>query len=258
MIKNAGRLAVIAVIAVIVVSLLSPMATSARDIRTETIHFAKGRSEATVSDRIQGYAAVDYVLRASAGQSMRVSLQSDNTAAYFNVLPPGSADVAMFVGSISGNQFSGTLPESGDYTVRVYMMRNAARRNETADYTLTVDITGAATGAAAATSHGGDANVPGTDFNATGILACARVAGQPKGSCRFGVKREAGGNGTITVFWPDGGSRVIVYENGTPMSYDQSEADSGARMTVGREGDLFMIRIGEQRFEFSEAVITGG
>ena len=36
----------------------------------------------------------------------------------------------MFVGSISGNQFEGRLPASGDYKVRVYLMRSAARRDE--------------------------------------------------------------------------------------------------------------------------------
>ena len=47
-------------------------------------------------------------------------------------------------------------------------------------------------------------------------------------------------------------------EDLTPVRFDQSQADGDARMTVRREGDLFHIRIGGQRFEIPEAVITGG
>lgn len=106
-------------------------------------------------------------------------------------------------------------------------------------------------------SERGDALVPGTEFNATGELSCARSRGQPMGRCRFGVTREGNGNGWIKIFWPDGGSRVIFFEAGTPSSFDSSEADGGARMTVGKESDLFKIRIGEQRFEFPDIVISG-
>jgi hypothetical protein len=50
--------------------------------------------------------------------------------------------VAIFVGSTSGNRFEAELPADGEYTIRVYLMRNAARRNETANYTLEVGISG--------------------------------------------------------------------------------------------------------------------
>jgi hypothetical protein len=42
------------------------------------------------------------------------------------------------------------------------------------------------------------------------------------------------------------------------MSYDQSEADGGAKMTVGKSNDLYTVKIGAQRFDIPEAVITGG
>ena len=66
-----------------------------------------------------------------------VTFKPSNLSAYFNVLPPGS-DEAMFIGSTSGNRFEAALPADGIYTIRVYLMRNAARRNETAQYTLQV------------------------------------------------------------------------------------------------------------------------
>jgi len=41
-------------------------------------------------------------------------------------------------------KYEGTLPESGAYKIRVYMMRSAARRNEIAKYRLDMTIAGAA------------------------------------------------------------------------------------------------------------------
>jgi hypothetical protein len=103
-----------------------------------------------------------------------------------------------------------------------------------------------------------DAFVPGTEFNATGEISCARTAGQPFTNCNFGVVRKGDRSGYIKVFWPDGGNRVIYFESGSPKDYDMSEADGGVRMKVSKHSDLFTISIGDQRFEVPEALITGG
>jgi len=118
------------------------IALAADGIETKPLQFAKGASSATVQDSLKGDATIDYTLRARAGQTMRVTLTTSNSANYFNVLPPGSDDVAIFIGSTEGNEWSGTLPADGEYKIRVYLMRSAARRGETANYTLTVGITG--------------------------------------------------------------------------------------------------------------------
>lgn len=229
----------------------------AQDIRTERVQFARGATSAVVEGSIKGFETVDYVLGAKKGQYMNVGMATDNTGNYFNILAPGESEVAMFNGSTAENQYEGTLPASGDYKVRVYLMRSAARRGEIARYRLEVAITGPAHGNGASAGTG-DAKVPGTDFNATGEVPCARVAGQPMHQCRFGVVRQGGGSGWITVFWPDGGNRVIYFENGAPSRYDESEADGGAKLSVQREVDLFMVRIGDQRFEIPEAALVGG
>jgi hypothetical protein len=46
------------------------------------------------------------------------------------------------VGSTSGNRFEAQLTAEGVYTIRVYLMRNEARRNETTNYLLEVGISG--------------------------------------------------------------------------------------------------------------------
>jgi hypothetical protein len=114
---------------------------AADDIRKEQLQFKKGASSATITGKIKGRQSVDYQLLARAGQSMVVNFKPSNSSAYFNVLPPGT-DVAIFVGSTSGNRFEAELPADGEYTIRVYLMRNAARRNENANYTLEVGISG--------------------------------------------------------------------------------------------------------------------
>jgi hypothetical protein len=132
-----------------------PMTHAADEIRTERIRFQKGASSAIVEGSIKGYQIVDYVLGAAKGQYMNVSMATDNTASYFNIMAPGETEVAFFNGSMSQsqNQYEGTLPTTGDYRIRVYMMRSAARRNETANYRLEMIVTGATT----ATSSAGQA-----------------------------------------------------------------------------------------------------
>ncbi|WP_160153239.1 DNA breaking-rejoining protein [Microbulbifer sp. ALW1] len=116
----------------------------ADDSRTETLQFAKGATGTSVTSSITGYQTVNYKVTARAGQWMDVKLQTSHSATYFNVFAPGTGpgDAAIFIGSTTGNHFATELPANGTYTIQVYMMRSAARRNETADYKLRVDIDG--------------------------------------------------------------------------------------------------------------------
>jgi len=115
-----------------------PALVAAKDLaRVERVSFSDGR--ATMKGRIKGYAYVDYVFPAGAGESMRLSLKTNRLGNYFNVLAPG-AEAAMFIGSVSGANFTGTAPIAGDYTARVYLMRSAARRGTVANYTLAIAL----------------------------------------------------------------------------------------------------------------------
>jgi hypothetical protein len=111
-------------------------------IRKQPVHFKAGETGATIEGTLEGDETVDYVLNAQQGQSMVVSLEASNTSAYFNVTPPGS-ETAIFVGSTSGNRYEGSLSASGDYSVRLYLMRSAARRGERATYTIRFHVSGA-------------------------------------------------------------------------------------------------------------------
>jgi hypothetical protein len=186
---------------------------------------------------------------------MSVALKTSNGANYFNVLPPGSTGEAIFIGSTSGNDWTGPLPADGEYTVRVYLMRSAARRNETADYTLTVGITGsAATSAALGAAPAGDAKVKGTPYHATGKVPCS-MGSAPQGSaqCDFGVIRGKPGNAEVHVTPPGGFKRVLTFAGGTVTS------DAGAKVKASKTGDLWSVDVNDyEHYRIPEAVISGG
>jgi hypothetical protein len=105
------------------------------------VQFAKDASSTVLKGRVHGYAAIDYRLTARAGQTLDVTLKASNGGTYFNLIEPGAGDVAVFNSSMSadGNRYSGTLAYDGEYTVRVYQMRSAARRGN-ADTTVTLKV----------------------------------------------------------------------------------------------------------------------
>ncbi|SOC39951.1 hypothetical protein SAMN05892877_106276 [Rhizobium subbaraonis] len=234
------------------VALLPVLAAVAAE---QVVHFKPGATSATLDGTIKGYDGKDYRVGAKAGQAMSVLFEPNNQSCYFNVLPPGSNDVSIFTGSNSGNEFAANLEDTGDYVIRVYLMRNAARRNEQCKYKFTVEISAQATEAPDGSSN--DALVPGTNFNATSDIPCSRVAGQPSTRCRAGVVRRGDGNSDVTVFWPDGGSRTLFFKGGEFTGADSSEADGDVKTSSSLENGLYLIRVGEQRFEVPDVLVVG-
>ncbi|MGF7162936.1 hypothetical protein FHS85_004594 [Rhodoligotrophos appendicifer] len=123
--------------------------------RTEVIKFAPGKTADTVRSSIRGYDGVTYSIATAAGQVMQILFAPSNRSCYFNVYAPGKeigTDEAAFIGSTSGNEFGINPTEAGTYTAQVYLMRNAARRNEVCRFELSIEITGAPGGASAGVS----------------------------------------------------------------------------------------------------------
>jgi hypothetical protein len=152
---------ILAMLLALAAVLLGP--AHADEVKRERVKFQSGASEATLKSSIKGYTSHEYVLGAKAGQVMTISFKTDNGSAYFNVMPP-TGDTALYVGS-SGDpdSFAGTLPADGDYVVQVYLMRNAARRDEVANYTITIGI-GAPSGATPPDGDFADSLSGGPDF----------------------------------------------------------------------------------------------
>ena len=121
-------------------ALAATLATSASAAnRQERVRFARGASSAELRGEVRGYDYVDYLVGARAGQHLSISLTRTSGQAYFLVRAPGS-DENLFDGSSSGDRFAIRLPATGDYRVRVLMMRAFARRNERSAYRLRVAI----------------------------------------------------------------------------------------------------------------------
>ncbi|WP_137112644.1 SH3 domain-containing protein [Rhodobacter sp. SY28-1] len=116
-------------------------ASLAQSPRTETVAAAAAASGTVFRGTIWGDETIDYLVTAEAGQRLSVDVSTTNDSLYFNVLPRGS-DEAIFIGSTSGNVADIPIPAAGVYIVRVYLMRNAARRDEGADYALGIGLSG--------------------------------------------------------------------------------------------------------------------
>lgn len=216
------------------------------EIRKERVQFEQGLNYAVRGGTIRGYETVDYMLNAQAGQRMVVRvLRKTNGAFFFNVLPPGS-ETALYVGSSSAkpDAWSGALPASGDYTVRVYLMRNAARRGAATTYAVQMTILGA---------RPGDALVPGTHYHATGIIRCS--VGRPTNNrqCNFGVVRGAQGSASVHITKIGGGERIINFHGGNATT------PQPGRLTWGKENDVWSIGIdGREFYVIPDSVIVGG
>lgn len=225
---------------------------AAAGIQSKPVQFAKGHSSTTIQGTIKGDQTIDYTLRAKAGQTMSVMLKTGNDANYFNVLPPGSNDVAIFVGSINGNQWSGTLPADGEYKLRVYLMRSAARRNETANYTLTVGITGTPKAAEFGNAPASDAKIPGTPYHATGPLPCRMGQDKPM-QCEFGVTRGKPGNAEVHITPPGGLKRVLTFMG------DKVATSPGEKIKAVKQGYEWSVEVNDyEHYTIPEAVISGG
>ena len=253
-------------LAAIAIALVLPPLRAAAEagIKQVQVQFPKGKSGTTIQGSVTGNGTVDYVLRAAAGQTMTVKLSGGSTV-YHNVLPPGSTGEALFVGSRDGERSTTTLPASGEYTVRVYQMGNAASSGKRSNFTLNVAIAGTAPQPAASQTSAEDdkmveasARASQGKFNATGKIPCAQAKGQPMRQCDFGVARAGGGTAAVSITMPDGRKRAIFFKAGKAVGADLSQADGNMSFSATKEADLYMVRAGNERYEIPEAVIYGG
>jgi hypothetical protein len=158
----------------------------------------------------------------------------------------------MYVGQ-TGEAYTGMLPADGDYKVRVYLMRNAARRNEVSNYELTVTVTGQAL---APTPASQDALLPGTPYHASASIPCLPMPygdTKPQRCEAFVIRRGFGGTATVEI--PSKGfTRRILFVKGKPVA-----SDATGTMTVTRKGDITVVTFESGEFyEIVDAMVFGG
>ncbi len=215
------------------------------------VQFGKGKSSAVIRDRVVGRQIIDYQLRAGAGQRMTVSLKGSNGANYFNLLPPGSADVAMVRGELLANQFDGLLPDDGIYTIRVFLYRAAARRGEQSDFTLSVGVTGTPLKPVSART---DAVLPGTRYHASTTVSCEPAYTGTRECEALVIRRGFDGTATVELRWDGTWKRRILFVKGEPKVADVPEA-----MTFTRNERGWQVTFdGDEYFEIPEPLVFGG
>jgi hypothetical protein len=119
--------------------------------RTVPVRFQPGATAAAVKGAIRGDRGINYTFETVAGQTLQLLFTPSNRSCYVNVYAPGS-DEAVHIGSVAGNEFGQSATRAGTYRAQVYLMRNAARRNETCRHTLSIEITGTPGGSSAGMS----------------------------------------------------------------------------------------------------------
>ena len=109
---------------------------------------------------------------------------------------------------------------------------------------------GAAVGARVAQLQAGAA-APAYDM--AGEIPCARYIGQPMTRCEAAIAHTGPEAAEVTVTLPDGGKRVIRFQDGKPEG-----SNSRGEFRFTREGDLNMIRVGtSERFEILDSLAFG-
>ncbi|MGB5527569.1 MAG: hypothetical protein WBO43_02450 [Gemmatimonadota bacterium] len=85
----------------------------------------------------------------------------------------------------------------------------------------------------------------------------ARTTSAPATPEDGGPRNWAGGGyATVVIDRPDGRTRAVYFRMGIPIGADTSEADWGD-FSATREGDLNLIRVGEERYEIPDVAVLG-
>ena len=118
---------------------LLAIAAADTDAQVKTrLRFPSGASATAVKGTVRGYAYRDYIVRASADQTITTSVSSANTYTILTIFRPDGENLD---GATQMDEFSGTLPVTGDYVIRVGMMRAGARKGgAVSNFTLKVSI----------------------------------------------------------------------------------------------------------------------
>jgi hypothetical protein len=134
----------------------------------------------------------------------------------------------------------------------VYLMRPAARRNESSAYSLKVGITGTPLAPVPASR---DALIPGTPYHASAEVPCGSGSSGKATRCKASVIRRASNSATVVVTNPEGQQRQFLFVKGKAVASDQPET-----LTVQRRDDVSVLLLGVnfERYEIVDALVMGG
>lgn len=87
-----------------------------------TVKFKKGETSATYANTVTGYGSTDFYVSAKGGQDMSVKLTSSNKSLYFLIIRDPDNAVAIADDARDATEWTGQLPDDGNYIVRVFLV----------------------------------------------------------------------------------------------------------------------------------------
>jgi len=106
----------------------SPSPSKDEATKTVTVRFPTGATEASYTDSFSGYGYIDYVFDAKASQNLTAEItKADGNKATLTVMRNGNP-VETDASEVQG--WTGILPDTGRYTIRVGQTRNDARSSD--------------------------------------------------------------------------------------------------------------------------------
>lgn len=163
--------------------------------------------------------------------------------------PPPRRERVAFAQGASSATIKGSLKGYADVD---YLMRAAARRNESSKYALSVAVTGKPLPPLSAAR---DAKVAGTAYHTTAKVPCTLPYQPDVKSCDAGVIRRGNdGTATFEAIGSSGVQRRILFVQGKPLA-----ADTMDPVTATRQGDVTVVEVSDnERYDIPDAFLNGG
>ena len=95
------------------------------------------------------------------------------------------------------------------------------------------------------------------DFDREGRIPCAQEKGQALGTCRAGVADSGGGDATVLATFPNGFSRLLYFVHGEFVSANPTMSGAGRDTDWRADGRVHYVRVDDQRYELTEALLFG-
>lgn len=140
--------------------------------------------------------------------------------------------------------------------VRKYMAKTGGHVVDEVDGITLVSISQEEQTAIAATRDAA-AKAANDAFQPAGQLRCALSPSSPMTRCSFGIAHK-GALTVVKINRIDGGGRQIFFANGRVAGADINKADTIAkrRIVTTREVDLFLVAVGEERYEIPANIVS--
>ena len=137
--KHLKRTAMRRGLSVIAAALATTFVVSRPASAQQPLYWGPGEDTAVVKGSVTGDQFADYSFAAKRGTSMDVQLNSADLSLCFNIIDRNSS-VAIDVDPPPREvrSWSGTIPASGEYRIRLYLMGAARDENKTGRFTMTV------------------------------------------------------------------------------------------------------------------------